>query len=88
MSKKPKKRKRTSVENEVLIAFAKNLREARVTHGFSQEEMSHLAGFSRSYYTEIETGKRNVSLLNIVKIISVLNIDANSLITTPTLERE
>jgi transcriptional regulator with XRE-family HTH domain len=88
VNKSSKKHKRTIKEEKVLAAFASHLREARAKQGFSQEEMSHLAGFSRSYYTEIETGKRNISLLNIVKIISVLNIDANSLIVTPNSERE
>ena len=75
---------RSQKESEILTNFATKLKEIRLAAGYSQEEMSHLSGFSRSYYADIETGKRNISLLNISKIISVLNIDANTLIKTIT----
>jgi DNA-binding XRE family transcriptional regulator len=71
--------KRTKREEDILKVFAKNLKEARKEKGYSQEEFAHLVGFSRSYYTEIETGKRNVSLLNLIKIIETLKIDPRKL---------
>ena len=48
--------------------------------GYSQEEFADIAGFSRSYYTEIETGKRNISVLNLIKIIEALNVNPNEII--------
>ncbi len=70
---------RTEDEDNILTLFAKNLKACRQAKGISQEELALTAGFSRSYYTEIETGKRNPSLLNLVKIMNVLEIDANAL---------
>lgn len=70
---------RTEDEDNILTLFAKNLKVCRQAKGISQEELALTAGFSRSYYTEIETGKRNPSLLNLVKIMNVLEIDANTL---------
>lgn len=70
---------RTEDEDNILTLFAKNLKTYRQAKGISQEELALTAGFSRSYYTEIETGKRNPSLLNLVKIMNVLEIDANTL---------
>lgn len=70
---------RTENEDSILLSFAKNLKSCRQAKGISQEELALNAGFSRSYYTEIETGKRNPSLLNLVKIINVLEVDANAL---------
>jgi transcriptional regulator with XRE-family HTH domain len=75
-----KESKRTEHDENILAHFAINLRKARNAHGYSQEELAHLAGFSRSYYTEIETGHRNISLLNLYKILAVLKISANDLI--------
>lgn len=70
---------RTADEDTILTLFAKNLKTCRQAKGISQEELALTAGFSRSYYTEIETGKRNPSLLNLIKIMNVLEIDANAL---------
>lgn len=70
---------RTEDEDTILTLFAKKLRNCRQAKGISQEELALTAGFSRSYYTEIETGKRNPSLLNLVKIMNVLEVDANTL---------
>ena len=70
---------RTAVEDNILTLFAKNLKTCRQAKGISQEELALTAGFSRSYYTEIETGKRNPSLLKLIKIMNVLEIDANAL---------
>ena len=80
MDDKPKESKRTEEEKAILSDFATKLRKARNDHGYSQEEMAHLAGFSRSYYTEIETGRRNISLLNLYKIIAVLEVKATDLL--------
>ena len=66
---------RTENEDNVLLLFAKNLKVCRQAKGLSQEGLALTAGFSRSYYTEIETGKRNPSLLNLVKIMKVLKKD-------------
>jgi len=52
----------------------------RKQRGYSQEEFAEIAGFSRSYYTEIETGKRNISVLNLIKIIEALKADPNKFI--------
>ena len=57
-----------------------NIRQARKRKGISQEEFAEIAGFSRSYYTEIETGQRNISLLNLIKIIEALVVDSNTII--------
>ncbi|QTN01538.1 helix-turn-helix domain-containing protein [Sediminibacillus dalangtanensis] len=50
----------------------------------TQEELADLAGFSRSYYTEIETGKRNISLLNIRRLAEALDIPIKDLFDFPS----
>lgn len=71
---------RTAREKKYLQQLGENIREARKQRGYSQEEFAYMAGFSRSYYTEIETGKRNISILNLIKIINTLKTDPNELI--------
>lgn len=71
--------KRTHQEEEILSQFGHWLRQLRRDSGFTQEEFASEAEFSRSYYTEIETGKRNVSLLNLVKMADALGVSLSDL---------
>ena len=71
---------RTAQENEYLQRFGERLRSIRVARGFTQEDFASEAGFSRSYYTELETGKRNPSILNIRKLAHSLKITPSELL--------
>ena len=71
---------RNTKDRQYLLKIGDNIRTARKHRGYSQEEFADIAGFSRSYYTEIETGKRNLSVLNLIKIIKALKVDPNELI--------
>lgn len=64
----------------LLKRFGGRLRELREARNLTQEELAEAAGFSRSYYTEIETGKRNISLLNLQRLAKCLNIKISELI--------
>jgi transcriptional regulator with XRE-family HTH domain len=71
---------RNAKDRKYLLKIGDNIRAARKQRGYSQEEFADIAGFSRSYYTEIETGKRNISTLNLIEIIEALNVDPNEII--------
>ena len=53
------------MERSIQIAFGDAVRDARVNHGYSQEELADLCGMHRTYISDIERGLRNVSLENI-----------------------
>lgn len=72
---------RTDKDQEILERFGLRLRELRQTRKLTQEEFAAKVGFSRSYYTEIETGKRNLSLLNLHKIACFLEITLAELLS-------
>ena len=76
---------RNAKDKQYLLKIGDNIRTVRKQRGYSQEEFADIAGFSRSYYTEIETGKRNISILNLIKIIEALNVDPNEIIGSPKL---
>jgi len=63
---------RNRKDKQNLVKLGNNIRKIRIQRGYSQEEFAEIAGFSRSYYTEIETGKRNISILNLIKIAEAL----------------
>lgn len=71
---------RNKIDTELLQQFGAHLRKLRVAHHLTQEEVAAKSGFSRSYYTEIETGKRNISLLNLNKLAQCLNISLSELL--------
>jgi len=71
---------RNAKDKQYLLQIGDNIRTARKQRGYSQEEFADIAGFSRSYYTEVETGKRNISILNLNKIIEALNVNPNEII--------
>jgi transcriptional regulator with XRE-family HTH domain len=70
-----------NAEQVILETFGNNLKALREKKNLSQEAMAFIAGLSRSYYSEIELGKRNVSLVNITKIAIALEIDLNKLLS-------
>ena len=73
-------------DKRYLLKIGDNIRTARKQRGYSQEEFADIAGFSRSYYTEIETGKRNISVLNLIKIMEALNVNPNEIIGSRKLK--
>ena len=72
---------RTVEENEILRRVGEKLKSLRLARKITQEDLASDAGFSRSYYTEIETGKRNVSILNLYCLSQHLKISLQELLT-------
>lgn len=68
----------------VLVRFGQRLRQVRLSKGLTQEVLAAEAGFSRSYYTEIETGKRNISLQNIEKLARALDVEIKEFFDSDT----
>jgi transcriptional regulator with XRE-family HTH domain len=54
--------------------FAKKLKQCRVQKGFSQEELADIAGLHRTYIGSVERGERNISIDNIERLASALEI--------------
>lgn len=50
------------------------MKELRVEKGITQEDFANLIDMARSYYAEVETGKRNVSMVNLEKIVEGLGV--------------
>ncbi len=61
-------------------AFGKAVRDRRHELGYSQEGLADTAELHRTYIGSVERGERNVSLENIVRIASALEIQPSELI--------
>ena len=70
MSKSP-------TEKRTLKALGLKLREARSKRHLTQESVAETAKMSRIYYNGIENGNRNVSFINIIRIIQALGVESS-----------
>jgi transcriptional regulator with XRE-family HTH domain len=62
-------------EEEYLKSLGLYIRKWREKKGYTQEGFAPIVGMTRSYITEVETGKRNVSFLNFLRIVDALEVD-------------
>ena len=57
--------------------FGKRLRELRTAKGLSQESFSFECELDRTYIASIEKGKRNISIVNIEKIVNAFDMSVS-----------
>ena len=67
------------MQEEIRVAYGKAVRAIRQNKKISQEELGELCGLHRTYISDIELGKRNVSLENIDKIAHALQVKKSEL---------
>lgn len=53
---------------DVLLTLGSKVRAMREQIGLSQEGLAEKCGFDRTYISMVERGKRNISLLNLLKL--------------------
>ncbi len=59
---------------DIRVRFGIAVRERRNELDISQENFAEQAGLHRTYISDLERGKRNVSLENIEKLAKALNL--------------
>jgi len=50
------------------------IKELRTQLGISQQELSYRCELDRTYITSVENGKRNISIVNLEKIVHALEL--------------
>ncbi|NPT36307.1 helix-turn-helix domain-containing protein [Paraburkholderia xenovorans] len=63
--------------------LAYNVRAYRVTKLLSQEQLGFAAGLDRTFISQVERARVNVSLDNIDKIAAALDVPASTLLVRP-----
>jgi transcriptional regulator with XRE-family HTH domain len=66
--------------SDATVAFGQRVRERRNALGYSQERLAELAGMHWTFVGQIERGRRNLTLHNILKLAQALGCDAAELI--------
>lgn len=62
-------------KHAILIKFGENIRDSRKKQKLSQEQLSFKADLHRTYIGMIERAEKNITLLNIEKIATALEVE-------------
>jgi len=65
----------------ISIEFGRRVRGLRLERRLSQEKLGQLAGLDRTYISQAEAGRRNVTLATIEKLANALGVDAAVLVS-------
>ncbi len=60
---------------QLVAIFASNVRRRRLELAFSQEELAERAGVHRTYVGMLERGEKNVTIYNIERLASALEVE-------------
>jgi transcriptional regulator with XRE-family HTH domain len=64
----------TESRHVLLRSIGHAIRSRRRAHGLSQESLAALAQLDRSYMSSVERGLRNISVLNLARIATALDV--------------
>jgi transcriptional regulator with XRE-family HTH domain len=68
------------VNQPLVEAFGKRIRQLRTERNLSQEQLAELTGFHRTYIGMVERGERNISLSNIGVFAKTFEISVSTLL--------
>ena len=58
---------------DIRMKVGQRIKELRLLKKISQETLANIAEIDRTYMTSVENGKRNISVVNLEKIIKALD---------------
>lgn len=67
------------MKSGILLKYGQVVRKIRLEKGISQETLADLSGLHRTYMSDVELGKRNVSLENIDRIANALEVSISEI---------
>ncbi len=68
------------IKKSISIKFGERVREVRTSKNLSQEELADLANVHRTYIGMVERAEKNITLVNIEKIATALNVNITELL--------
>ncbi len=69
---------------DIRITIGQRIKELRKETGLTQEKLAHKADIDKTYVNEVENGKRNISVINLEKLIKALDTNFTSFFNYPT----
>jgi transcriptional regulator with XRE-family HTH domain len=74
-------------ETGIVDVVAVAVRKARKSLGLSQEDLALEAGLDRTYISQVERGKRNVTIIVLARIAGALKTTPDRLLVPPRKSR-
>lgn len=71
----------------IVRTVAENVRHVRKSRKISQEDLSLDAEVDRTYISQVERGKRNITVIVLVRLARALRTTVAALVTPPGLSR-
>lgn len=71
---------RLYTKNKELIYFGSRIKYYRLKLGLSQEELAFKCNLTISKVSMIETGKVNIGIITLIRLIKVLRIELNDIV--------
>lgn len=67
----------------IIRVVAETVKQARKAAGLSQEDLAFEAGVDRTYVSQVERGKRNVTIVVLARIAKALKTSPDRLLVPP-----
>ena len=67
----------------IKVKVGQRIRELRNQIGISQEALANKAEIDRTYVTDVENGRRNISIENVEKLVIALQISLRDFFDSP-----
>ena len=84
---KSKDTKSLKTDQELIISVGQNIRYIRKSKGKTISDLANMANISAKYLQGVEVGKRNISITNLNRIASVLDIQVGVLFSYDHIEK-
>lgn len=74
-------------ETGIVDVVAQTVRKARKAAGLSQEKLAFEAGLDRTYVSQVERGKRNLTIIVLARLAFALKTTPDRLLVPPRRSR-
>jgi transcriptional regulator with XRE-family HTH domain len=71
----------------IKVNVGQRIRELRNAIGISQEALANKAEIDRTYVTDVENGRRNISIENLEKLVNALQIPFKDFFNSPNFDK-
>jgi len=71
----------------IKLKVGQRIKELRNEIGISQEALANKADIDRTYVTDVENGRRNISIENLEKLVDALQIPFKDFFSSPNFNK-
>ena len=71
----------------IKVKVGQRIKELRKVIGISQEALANKAEIDRTYVTDVENGRRNISIENLEKLVNALELPFKDFFDSPDFNK-